>query len=143
VTAALAVVAVGLAGCQHPIADGSSLPAPKVALASSNQPPSTVVSTSTNRVSGNGKRYNYTPRPYPVDDRGFTPVDQALANACAREELVTEDADGSLNPYVLKVISAYPLDGSDPYHCSWKPREYHIYNGVTQDLWYRGMVVPP
>ena len=54
---------------------------------------------------------------------------------------MTDDADGSLNPYVLKVISAYPLDGSYPYHCSWTPREYDIYNGVTQDLWYRGMVV--
>ena len=47
----------------------------------------------------------------------------------------------ALNPYVLKVISAYPLDGSYPYHCGWTPREYDIYNGVTQDLWYRGMVV--
>jgi hypothetical protein len=44
---------------------------------------------------------------------------------------------------VLKVISAYPIDGSYPYHCSWKPREYGIYNGVTQDLWYWDMVVPP
>ena len=42
---------------------------------------------------------------------------------------------------MLKVISAYPLDGSYPYHCGWTPREYDIYNGVTQDLWYRGMVV--
>jgi hypothetical protein len=87
------------------------------------------------------KRYTYTPRPYPVDDRGFSPVDKALAKAYAREDLVTDDADGSLNPYVLKVISAYPVDGSYPYHCSWEPREYDIYNGVTQDLWYKGMVV--
>lgn len=140
VSAALAVVAAGLAGCQHPIADGSSLPAPKVALASSNQPPA-AVNASTNRFAGNGKRFHYTPQPYPVDDRGFSPVDSALAKAYAREETVAEDAEGSLNPYVLKVIAAYPLDGSYPYHCSWKPREYDIYNGVTQDLWYRGMVV--
>lgn len=40
-----------------------------------------------------------------------------------------------------KVVSAYPLDGSYPYHCSWNPREYDIYNGVTQDMWYQGMVV--
>jgi hypothetical protein len=133
-------VAIGLAGCQHPIADNCRLPAPKAALASSNQPP-TAVNASTNRVSGNGKRFHYTPQPYPVDDRGFSPVDNALAKAYAREETVTDDAEGSLNPYVLKVISAYPLDGSYPYHCSWKPREYDIYNGVTQDLWYRGMVV--
>jgi hypothetical protein len=76
-----------------------------------------------------------------VDERGFSPVDKALAKAYAREERVEDDADGSLNPYVLKVISAYPLDGSYPYHCGWDPREYDIYNGVTQDLWYQGMVV--
>ena len=139
-TSAFAVVAFGLVGCKHPIADSCTLPAPKAALASTNPPPA-IAATSTNRISGNGKRYHYTPAPYPVDDRGFSPVDKALAKAYAREEMVTDDADGSLNPYVLKVISAYPLDGSYPYHCSWTPREYDIYNGVTQDLWYRGMVV--
>src|SRR5437016_1771929 len=87
------------------------------------------------------KRFNYTPRPYPVDERGFSPVDKALAKAYAREEMITDDAEGALNPYVLKVISGYPLDGSYSYHCSWEPREYDIYNGVTQDLWYKGMVV--
>jgi hypothetical protein len=87
------------------------------------------------------KRFNYTPRPYPVDERGFSPVDKALAKAYAREDMVKDDADGSLNPYVLKVISAFPTDGSYPYHCSWEPREYDIYNGVTQDMWYKGMVV--
>jgi hypothetical protein len=87
------------------------------------------------------RRYTYTPRPYPVDERGFSPVDKALAKAYAREELVNDDAEGSLNPYVLKVISGYPLDGSYPYHCGWDPREYDIYNGVTQDQWFKGMVV--
>ena len=87
------------------------------------------------------KRYTYVPKPYPVDERGFSPVDKALANAYAREEMITDDAEGALNPYVLKVISGYPLDGSYPYHCSWEPREYDIYNGVTQDMWYKGMVV--
>jgi hypothetical protein len=87
------------------------------------------------------KRYVYTPRPYPLDERGFSPVDKALARAFAREEMIADDAEGSLNPYVLKVISAYPLDGSYPYHCGWTPREYDIYNGVTQDMWYKGMVV--
>ncbi len=87
------------------------------------------------------KRYTYTPRPYPVDERGFSPVDKALAKAFAREEMIPNDADGSLNPYVMKVVSAYPLDGSYPYHCSWTPREYDIYNGVTQDIWYKGMVI--
>jgi hypothetical protein len=87
------------------------------------------------------RRYTYTPKPYPVDERGFSPVDKALAKAYAREETITDDAEGALNPYVLKVISGFPLDGSYSYHCSWEPREYDIYNGVTQDLWYKGMVV--
>lgn len=86
------------------------------------------------------RRSTYTPRVYPVDDRGFSPVDKALAKAYAREEIITNDAEGSLNPFVLKVITGYPLDGSYQYHCSWTPREYDIYNGVTEDLWYRGMV---
>jgi len=76
-----------------------------------------------------------------VDERGFSPVDKALAKAYAREDLIAHDAEGALNPCVLKMISAYPLDGTYAYHCSWKPREYDIYNGVTQDLWYEGMVV--
>lgn len=87
------------------------------------------------------RRYTYIPRPYPVDERGFSPVDKALEKAYAREEMITNDEEGPLNPYVLKVISAYPRDGSYHYHCSWNPREYDIYNGVTQDLWYKGMVV--
>jgi len=87
------------------------------------------------------RRYTYTPRPYPVDERGFSPVDKALAKAYALEEKVTDDAEGSLGPYVLKVISGYPVDGSYPYHCGWEPREYDIYNGVTQDQWFKGMVV--
>jgi hypothetical protein len=140
VTAALALVAIGLVGCQHPSPASCSQPAAAAAFASSNQVPA-VADTSTNKLAARAKRFNYTPRPYPVDDRGFSPVDKALAKACAREEMVTDAADGLLNPYVLKVISAYPLDGAYPYHCSWTPREYDIYNGVTQDLWYRGMVV--
>jgi hypothetical protein len=107
---------------------------------------STAVSQPTNAIPAREanpslRRTTYTPRVYPVDERGFSPVDKALAKAYAREELVTNDAEGSLNPFVLKVIAGYPLDGSYQYHCSWTPREYDIYNGVTQDLWYRGMVV--
>ena len=79
------------------------------------------------------RKSTYTPRVYPVDERGFSPVDKALAKAYAREDLVTNDDEGSLNPFVLKVITGYPLDGSYQYHCSWKPWEYDIYNGVTQD----------
>ena len=97
--------------------------------------------TTTNGTAKVPRRYAYTPKPYPVDERGFSPVDKALAAAYAREEMIQDDAEGSLNPYVMKVISGYPLDGSLPYHCSWEPREYDIYNGVTQDMWYKGMVV--
>jgi len=76
-----------------------------------------------------------TLRRYPVDGRGFSPVGKYLAAA----EPVTDDAEGALNPYVLRVIEAYPTDGSYPYHC--KPLEYDIYNGVTEDIWYQGRVV--
>jgi hypothetical protein len=105
--------------------------------------PENDVSVSTRPSDAEGappKRFTYTPRAYPLDEHGFSPVDRALAKVFAREELVADDV-GSLNPYVLKVVSAYPLDGSYPYHCSWNPREYDIYNGVTQDMWYQGMVV--
>lgn len=107
---------------------------------------STSVAPTTNTISGRERnpsirRYTYTPRVYPVDDRGFSPVDKALAKAYAREDMVTNDAEGSLNPFVLKVISAYPTNSTYHYHCSWTPREYDIYNGVTEDLWYRGLVV--
>ena len=138
--AALALVIPGLAGCRHTDASQGQKPVVAAALVSSNPAPA-APSPSTNQPVRTAKRFNYTPRPYPVDERGFSPVDKALAKAYTREDLVNDDADGSLNPYVLKVISAYPLDGSYPYHCGWTPREYDIYNGVTQDLWYRGMVV--
>jgi len=75
------------------------------------------------------------PKPYPVDGRKFSPVDKWLARATP----VLDDASENLNPYVLQVIDAYPLDGSYPYRC--EPLEYDVYNGVTQDLWYRGRVV--
>lgn len=105
------------------------------------QPPAPAVSVSTDNANRTAKRYNYTPRPYPVDERGFSPVDKVLAPLYARDEMVADDSEGALNPYVMKIISAFPLDGSYPYHCGWTPREYDIYNGVTQDMWYKGMVV--
>ncbi|HZQ48109.1 MAG TPA: hypothetical protein VFC07_13920 [Verrucomicrobiae bacterium] len=137
---AAAFTILGLAGCQSgsPVAK-KNLPATS-AVASINAPAAAVSAPAAKPVQV-AKRFAYTPRPYPVDERGFSPVDKALAKAYAREEIVTDDAEGSLNPYVLKVISAFPQDGSYPYHCSWTPREYDIYNGVTQDLWYKGMVV--
>jgi len=130
-------LALVLAGCQH------ATPARTTAAAQSTAPSAALAPApaAANKPAQTAKRYAYVPRPYPVDERGFSPVDKALAAAYAREDMVKDDAEGALNPYVLKVISAYPLDGSYPYHCSWTPREYDIYNGVTQDLWYKGMVV--
>lgn len=123
-------------GCQH--TNPECCP---VSSAKAEAPQSKAHSATDTNTPAPAKRFSYTPKPYPVDERGFSPVDKALAKAYAREEIITDDADGSLNPYVMKVIGAYPLDGSYPYHCSWKPREYDIYNGVTQDMWYKGMVV--
>src|SRR5208282_4623193 len=128
-----AIAVLIFTGCAHsPVA--ASKPAPlAIASATNSIPP---------RERNPGlRRSTYTPRVYPVDDRGFSPVDKALAKAYAREDMVTNDAEGSLNPFVLKVISAYPTNGTYHYHCSWTPREYDIYNGVTEDLWYRGLVV--
>jgi hypothetical protein len=105
------------------------------------QTPSSPATNKYSRNSDQNRRYTYIPKPYPVDERGFSPVDKALAKAYACEDKVTPDEEGSLNPYILKVISGYPLDGSYSYHCGWKPREYDIYNGVTQDMWFKGMVV--
>ena len=123
------IVTLAIAG-RHEVArcaeSPTTTPAPDAAATSTNKLP---------------RRYTYTPKPYPVDERGFSPVDKALAKYYAREEMVKDDDEGSLNPYVMTVISGYPLDGSLPYHCSWEPREYDIYNGVTQDMWYKGMVV--
>lgn len=137
----VALATLGLTGCRHPGAAASSGTAPAAAGTDGTACPPAVVAVATNKPSRLPRRYAYTPRVYPVDERGFSPVDKALAKAYAREDMVADDAEGSLNPYVMKVISAYPLDGSYPYHCSWNPREYDIYNGVTEDLWYRGMVV--
>lgn len=136
--AALAALGLGLAGCQH--TEPCACQQPPALTASTNQQ-AAVASPATNKPAATPKRYTYTPRVYPVDERGFSPVGKALAKAYAREDMVQDDAEGALNPYVMKVISAFPLDGSYPYHCGWTPREYDIYNGVTEDLWYKGMVV--
>ncbi|MBI4581560.1 MAG: hypothetical protein HY718_17815, partial [Planctomycetes bacterium] len=133
----LVAIGFGLSGCQTPPASTTTLcPAPDAACA-------TPLAAATQPAPGKppAKRYTYTPRVYPVDERGFSPADKVLAKAFAREEMIADDDEGSLNPYVMKVISAFPLDGSYPYHCGWTPREYDIYNGVTQDLWYKGLIV--
>lgn len=73
---------------------------------------------------------------HPVDDYNFTPVDLFLATAPP----AVEDAEKALNPHVLHVIQAYPLDGSYPYRCI-KEKEYDLCNGVTLNLICRGRVV--
>jgi hypothetical protein len=72
---------------------------------------------------------------YPVDGRNFTPVDKAIAKL----GVITDDEEGALNPYVLAMAGCYPTDGSYGYRCL--PLEYDLYNGVTQDIWYKGRVV--
>src|ERR1035441_8466218 len=98
---ALAAVLPGLVGCRTPAPDACQKPAAATVLASTNSP-AAATSLGTNQPVRTAKRYNYTPRPYPVDERGFSPIDKALAKAYAREDLVKDDAEGSLNPYVLK-----------------------------------------
>jgi len=137
--AALALVLIS-AGCRRPDEASTSRLEPDEGQPASVQPAATRPASNP-AVKPPPKRYTYTPRPYPVDERGFSPADKALAKAFAREEMIADDAEGALNPYVLKVVSAFPLDGSYPYHCGWDPREYDLYNGVTQDMWYKGMVV--
>lgn len=131
---ALAATILVAAGCAQPCATCTK-PAPAAITGTTNSP------IAPREKNPSLRRSTYIPKVYPVDDRGFSPVDKALANAYACEDIVTNDAEGSLNPFVLKVISAYPTNGTYQYHCSWTPREYDIYNGVTEDLWYRGMVV--
>ena len=135
VAAGTTLAVMMLAGCQS--ANSTSTKATTAPASTTNQ----TVAASAAKTKPIPKRYSYTPKPYPVDDRGFSPVDKALAKAYAREDLVKDDEEGSLNPYVLKVISGYPLDGTYSYHCAWGPWEYDIYNGVTQDMWFKGMVV--
>ena len=62
-------------------------PPAAAALVSTNQM-AAAQGSSTNKPAPLPKRYTYTPRPYPVDERGFSPVDKALAKAYAREEMM-------------------------------------------------------
>ncbi len=137
----IAVAGLLLSGCQTADPGAAKTESGAAVGAATNSAHVATASGATNKTGKIAKRFAYTPKVYPVDERGFSPVDKALAKAYAREEMIADDAEGSLNPYVLKVISAYPLDGTYPYHCSWEPREYDIYNGVTQDMWYKSMVV--
>ncbi len=141
ITAATTLATLGISGCKTQ--DACCKPTTAAVAISTNAQAATISAPTpaTAKAADQLRRYTYTPRPYPVDERGFSPVDKALAKAYAREEIITDDDEGALNPYVLKVISGYPNDGTYQYHCGWKPREYDIYNGVTQDLWYKGMVV--
>src|ERR1041385_6880028 len=74
----LAGTFVSLVGCKQPVA----------ASAKANTTPPTpaiaVGSPSTNKLA---KRFTYTPRPYPVDERGFSPADKEIGRYYAREEM--------------------------------------------------------
>ena len=79
--------------------------------------PSSPVASATNTISGREtnpslRRSTYTPRVYPVDERGFSPVDKALANAYAREDLVANDAEGSCDVRAVGVHETV-LDEAD------------------------------
>ncbi|MCX7919189.1 MAG: hypothetical protein N3A72_06200 [bacterium] len=76
-----------------------------------------------------------TPTLKPAKTAELSPVDKFLKKTSP----VLDDAEGSLNPYVLKIVDAYPVDGSYPYR--WEKNEYDIYNGVTQDLVYQEQTV--
>ena len=95
-----------------------------------NAPP---VNTSADRAEWSDDQFRR--QRYPADGRNFSPVDKNIAAL----EPVKDDEDGALNPYVLAIANCYPTDGSYPYRC--KPLEYDLYNGVTQDMWYKGRVV--
>ena len=77
---------------------------------------------------------------------GMSGLAQMYAASGFRVSGSDRGADRQENKRIFEALTAqgiriYPQDGSYQYHCSWNPREYDIYNGVTQDLWYRGMVV--
>ena len=82
-----ALALLALAGCQHP-AKSQSKP-----TETTSQAPVLASAPSDKKPARAARRFTYTPRPYPVDERGFSPVDKALAKAFGREEMVTDDAE--------------------------------------------------
>src|SRR6266404_5199414 len=93
---------LALTGCKS--TDSSCCqPAPATTTTASTVTPvsSIVPGPPANSTNKTARRYTYTPRPYPVDEHGFSPVDKALAKAYAREDMVADDGEGALNPYIL------------------------------------------
>jgi len=76
-------------------------------------------------------------KPSKLEEEKLSPVDKWLSRATP----VLDDKEKSLNPYVLKIIDSYPIDGSYPYRWQTNPPEYDIYNGVTQNLSYKEQIV--
>lgn len=121
---------------EHPTAptaatDDEATTAPCAADKASTNAPS--ANAGTDRAEWSEDQFRRTR--YPVDGRNFSPVDKNIAKLGP----VKDDEESALNPYVLAIASCYPTDGSYPYRC--KPLEYDLYNGVTQDIWYKGRVV--
>jgi hypothetical protein len=127
-----------LSGCTTPNSTNSASTAaacpPTATVASAPTPTATAV---TNALLPRARWSNeeFRREQYPVDGRGFSPVDKNIAKVGK----VKDDEEGSLNPYVLAMLACYPTNGSYPYRC--KPLEYDLYNGVTQDIWYKARVV--
>src|SRR3989442_742063 len=92
---AIAIALAGLLGCRH--AEPQAYKAGLAAVVSEKKPEVAAVAASSTKPKAPARRFNYTPRPYPVDERGFSPVDKALAKAYAREETIADDADEAHN----------------------------------------------
>jgi len=125
-----------LTGCNTP----KPVPAAAASAHPSPEPQKTFTSTSAAPSDSSlplAQRSNddFRREKYPVDGRNFSPVDKNIAKVGE----VKDDPEGSLNPYVLAIANCYPTDGSYAYRC--KPMEYDLYNGVTQDIWYKSRVV--
>src|SRR5262245_39791632 len=89
-SAALGCVLIASSGCQHtapaPVADACPPPPKSAVTVTTNQSAAAAAtpvaaSAPVSNKAKTAKRYTYTPRPYPVDERGFSPVDKALAKA--------------------------------------------------------------
>src|SRR6266567_9334521 len=79
-TTTLTAMLLTLAGCEHPGAGHAKSTSAATAITSANKAPAPPVA-STDKPAKTARRFTYTPRPYPVDERGFSPVDKALEKA--------------------------------------------------------------
>src|SRR5262245_52280611 len=83
VPVATVFAAIGATGCKHAEPRAQTTKEAPTKVAAINAGETTKVSETKGKELA--RRYTYTPKPYPVDERGFSPVDKALARAYARE----------------------------------------------------------